>query len=95
MITAFFILCLYCLLPCMIFMFFMFIARCRFARGTKWLFVLWKMWTGESLLSNGHILHNTISRRLAKRYRGFCWLLSKKKKELPIIYIMILSYILL
>ena len=36
------------------------------------------MWTEESLLSKVHILLYTISRRLAKRHRGFYRFSSKK-----------------
>ena len=52
-------------------MFFMFIARCCFARDTKWLFVLWRMWPEESLLSIEHIHHNTKAEGLQNNIGGF------------------------
>ena len=72
MITVLFILCFNCLQQSVVLLCFLCLSPDVVFRGdTKWLFVLRKMWTEESLLSKGHILLNTKAEGLQNDIGGF------------------------
>ena len=67
-------LCFICLLQSLDFLCFLCLSPdVVLQRDTKWLFVLWQMWTTESLLSKGHIRHNTGKPKACKMASGVLW----------------------